>query len=628
MKKNAYAQVRGGKKSPARIAVIVTAIVLLAALLFGIVWTTVDHSYRYDRVDLAAFFKDGVIRTELEELVKLPIRLETDVSKDDVTAQVGTNLINIQQLDPYKKTGADANITTSLPFADTVYLYYEILGPGENEGDPQVVLMSNVMYADPAKATVVTLGSQKLNEMIEKYMQEFPEFGTTVERRTDADTLISELPGCTLVLDVSVTYKTDVTDTNGVTTPNVEKNYLSLKDFYYQPATPQPAGKTYYTGASAVLTSTTATDSSVKAIDADLIAEINEKAATLTKVGEVIEGDMNLTLDSTTAEKPAHYKITLKSVFLAEMKVGTIDLDNEDSTYPFKGMTFSYKDSSGSTKKVSEGMLTVRLTPEAVLSLDRNTVEELTKGKEDFTAPTDLGTSEDAAYAQAYIDYVEAGMRRDSEKAIKESAESYAQKVRTALWNEVVERFSKSDVIAKLPESEKQAMYDAQMEYHKNTYATTYADGKTYKSLEEYILRAVYEDDDAAKKTAAEQKEAIRSYIEADVREAIVEKIVLFALAGENDLTATGKEIRDYKKSFRASKEAYYLSMYKMYYASTMSEGEMKVMAKDTAKAEANAYSKTYYRECVLLEKVQKLLVPNPAEYQYVTWTLEGELED
>ena len=29
-----------------------------------------------------------------------------------------------------------------------------------------------------------------------------------------------------------------------------------------------------------------------------------------------------------------------------------------------------------------------------------------------------------------------------------------------------------------------------------------------------------------------------------------------------------------------------------------------------------------------LEEFKQKLLVPNPAEYQYVTWTLEGELED
>ena len=55
-------------------------------------------------------------------------------------------------------------------------------------------------------------------------------------------------------------------------------------------------------------------------------------------------------------------------------------------------------------------------------------------------------------------------------------------------------------------------------------------------------------------------------------------------------------------------------------------EGEIKLQCKDVAKETANSYEKTYYRESVMLRKVQELLVPFAIDFGgEITWTYQGE---
>ena len=101
MKKNSNSA--AGLSRPAKIAIAATAIVLLAAIIFGVIWTSLDRSYRYDQVDLTQFYADGKNPIDFETIKTLPIRLETDVSEEDITKQIGTNLTGLPAFETYKK---------------------------------------------------------------------------------------------------------------------------------------------------------------------------------------------------------------------------------------------------------------------------------------------------------------------------------------------------------------------------------------------------------------------------------------------------------------------------------------------------------------------------------------------
>ena len=144
---------------PARIAVIATAVLLLAAIVFGIVWSMIDHSYRYDRVDLAQFFADGKNPFDyktLEGLKKLPIKMETELTADKVNDQIETNLKGIPNVvATYGKKAA--NLSSMAAFPDVVYMFYEVYRPTETDGNPDTLLISNTNYlATPASGATLT----------------------------------------------------------------------------------------------------------------------------------------------------------------------------------------------------------------------------------------------------------------------------------------------------------------------------------------------------------------------------------------------------------------------------------------------------------------------------------------
>ena len=615
----------------ARIAVIVTAVLLLAAIIFGIVWSSIDHSFRYDRIDLSQYFANGenpFNYKTVESLKRLPIRLETALTEEKVLDRIETNLKGITPLSAFRKPAA--NVDPSSPYQDIVYMYYEVYQPTTTTGGKDTLLISNTSYvASPASgtalnhetaaagATVVRLGSGDLNALLEKWMQNYPEFGTSVTRVLDKDTVVET--GYTYVLDVKGTYRDGETD----------KTYLSLLNYYYQP-NPAPEGKDYYTGNDTVLNETTAYDSSVKKADPAVVTAVNEAAAALTKIGEEKKIELSAKIDTGTNTYPATFTVTLKAAFLAEQKVAEIDLDGDDSLADKDGkkITFTYKNPATSKDETIEtGKLKIRLTVESVLSLNKATVNELTKDLSGFSKPkapaNTANYDEDAAYANAYIAYVKDDMMADAIATVKKSA-SYLTTLRSTLWHEVVDAYSSDSIITSIPEEVYDELYESTIEYHEEMYESQ--SSASYKSLEEYILKAVYDDEDSLKLSADQQKAKVEEHIAKELRESIVEKMILFAIAESRGLEVTNKEIRDYKDEYRESVYNSYLSYYKAIYGSQMSEGEIKIQCKDAAKETANSYEKTYYRESVMLRKVQEILVPHAVDFEgEITWTYQGE---
>ncbi len=619
---------------PARIAVIATAVLLLAAIVFGIVWSAIDHSYRYDKVDLSQFFAGGknpFDQTTFEGLKLLPIKVETELTEDKVLDQIETNLKGIPNaVASFGKKAA--NLSSMAAFSDVVYMFYEVYRPTETDGNPDTLLISNTNFlATPASgatltqdnaaagATVVRLGSGKLNALIEKWMQNHPEYGTAVTRVLDKDTVVAD--GYTYVIDVKAEYKTTTKDADG-NTQEKTNTYVALTNHYYQ-AKPVPEGKSYYEGNEKVLTDKTAYDSSVKKADAALITKVNEEAAKLTKIGEEVKFTGDYKIDTGADTYPTTVTITLKAAFLAEQKVAEIDLAGDDTLTDKDGnkLTFKYKDAAaGKDVTLEDGKLKVRLTVETVLSLDKATVEELTAEATDFQKPT---TEDDEAYAAKYVLYVKDQMMADAIEKVKKS-DAYLSTLRSTLWHEVVDLYSTEAAIPTLPEEVYEELYESTMEYHEQMYEEQYT--ASYTSLDEYILKAVYEDEDAAKLPAAAQAEKVDEYISKDLRESIAEKIILFAIAETHGLEVSNREIRAYKKEYRESIYNTYFSYYKAIYGSSMSEGEIKLQCKDIAKETANSYEKTYYRESVMLRKVQELLVASADTFGgEITWTYKGE---
>ena len=624
---------------PARIAVIATAVLLLAAIVFGIVWSAIDHSYRYDKVELGQFFAEGKNPFDyktLEGLKKLPIRMETELTEAKVLDQIEANLKGIPNaVATFGKKGDEANLTSTIAFPDIAYMFYEVYKPTETDGNPDTLLISNTNYvATPASgaaltadnaaagATVVRIGSGKLNTLIETWMKNHPEFGTKVTRVFDKDTVVAD--GYTYVIDVKGEYTTTTKDADG-NDKETKKTYVALTNYYYQPKpVPTPDGaKVYYSGNEKVLTDKTAYDSSIKKADAALIAKVNEEAAKLTKIGEEIKFSGDYKIDTGNDTYLTNVTITLKAAFLAEQKEATIDLDQDDSLVDKDGnkLTFTYKDTAaGKDVTLETGKLKVRLTVETVLSLDKATVTELTEEAAGFRKPT---TDDNEAYAANYVLFVKDDMMADAIAKAKKS-DSYLSTLRSTLWHEIVDIYAADHVITTLPEEVYEELYESTMEYHEATYSEQYT--ASYSSLEEYILKAVYEDEDAAKLSAAAQAEKVDEYIAKDLRESIAEKIILFAIAEQAGLEVSNSEIRAYKKEYRESVYNTYFSYYKAIYGSTMSEGEIKLQCKDVAKEMANSYEKTYYRESVMLRKVQELLIPFAIDFDgEITWTYKGE---
>ena len=166
------------------------------------------------------------------------------------------------------------------------------------------------------------------------------------------------------------------------------------------------------------------------------------------------------------------------------------------------------------------------------------------------------------------------------------------------------------------------------MAYHRATYASG-GHSTSYQSVEEYILLSVYaeeftdEEKTAVKSMSAEaQAKKVTELVGKDVREAIFEKVLIFALGQHYGLEVTGGEIGDYKDELYDQNLAYYEAYLKQIYSSSMSAGEIKVMAKDYAKSQIAGYTKTFYRENVMLREVKASIIPDADYKGEVTFVL------
>ena len=657
--KTAKTSTKARLSKPARIAIIATAFLLLAAIVFGIVWTNLDHSFRYDRIDLKPFFKDGKI-PDFADVTTLPLKIETTKTPTEIHTQIAKNVATLlkETGSTHLKTGSDITFGTPDSFRDTVYVYYsigQVTGEGENE--KITPLISNLKYADEAAASFVMLGTGDVNEFLETFLVEHPKIGrgdpyqagTRVIRLSDDEDISGDVyHDYTRVLDIEVTYKAEDDDKSS-------KSYLTMNGFYYQPNEMSPENNHYFRGESVILkekpedNKTAKVDSSVKNIDPRLIEAITAAAKSLTKIGDSVtnadateDDEKRFKIDTTqTDDYLVTYKVTLKSAFLAEQYEATIDLDEDED---FKGMTFSYKDENGTTKKIESGKLAIALTVERMASPSKDLVLELVDGDEAFVAPTltqNEGETDEAfaartdiAYANAYIAYIKADELRKAEETAKSKEETYIETLRTELWRTLVERYCDLMVI---PEGfeEYDRFYRDTIAYHEATYASGTVSTTTYPSLEEYILLSVYaeefetseEKEDVKKMTPEGQAKKVEELVGRDVRESIFEKVLIFALGGHYGLEVTRGEIGDYKDELYEDNLAYYEAYLKSIYSTSMSAGEIKVMAKDYASEQVSAYTKTFYRENVMLREVKASIIPDADYKGEVTFVLKEGAE-
>lgn len=614
-----------GLSKPAKIAIAATALVLLAAIIFGMVWTSLDHSYRYDREDLSVYLKEGSV-IDIANLGKLPIELSTSVTKAKWLDKVKSNILAVdsQVLNSnlFKKTMTDIS---DLAYPDIVYMYYEVYvdetEAGSDEEKLGELLISNIAYADPTKATEVRLGAGTLNAMIEDYMTRHREYKTAVERCEKDEALA----GYTLTVNLLGTYK----DANGATQTLIQ---LTGKNMQATPITAQPSSGSvvFYQGA------TTLEGEETKLTDIKLDKTVSDaimaKLAAMEKLGDAdVEITLPMKLDNSGEEKDVTFKISVTGAFRAEVKKMTFDLANKTENPEGKPFTYTKPGETKATE-IDGKKLALRITVESAIQLDKPVVEYLTKDKTDWTAPTDLGENENNAYAAAYMEYVKKAMIKEDADAQKADTETYDANVKATLWQEICDQYATDAYIdlTNFPADVKQGYIDALFASYSADY---YADTKSqqaYKSVENYILTKVYEVTDAATMSAEKQQELLNSKMTGEVEEAIRERVLLFYLAdvyeldlGRRERRAAEREIYD---ALYASAHATYTA-YKTYYK-LETDADIARAAREDALRQSEAYcTPSYLREYVAINGVRDAIVDAAGGYPEITFTLQDAAE-
>ena len=624
-------------KKSTKIAVAAVAFVLLAALITGIVLSNIDRSFRYDLEDLSVYFKDGAT-IDYDGLSSLPIKLETSVTEAGILDEIFTAVKKYSAVDRLKKPAAD--IRTDLPYNDIVYMYYEIYQWKDADGDDILdadasLLLSNTAYGDPTKATMIRLGSGGLHSMIEAYMLNHYQYGTTVVRQEDEGEEL--IKGYTLVIDLKGTY-TETTVKNGETTTTT-KDYITLTDFNLQldPTevdTENP--KTYYQGA------TTLTGQATKITNHKISEEVNtllmDEIRKVTTVGGKVENlklDIVLSTSSSDATEVT-FNVTVKKAFLAETKFQTFKLDSDDNP---NRSEFKYKDSAAAEQTISlSETLALKITLENTISLDQRTVEYLTGDEDsafkDFVAPTELGENPDHTYAAAFMKYVKDKLMAEAEADLRKEAASFESSVKSALWNAITEKYATDAYIDSFParvvEEYVELLYQSYLAEYKDSSLTT------YDSAAEYILVKIYEVEDGAKLSAEEQQTMLNRYLTEEAEEAIRKEILLFAVAKQLGVEYTSKALSNAENEIYSSVYASYVSYYTSLFGTQKdAQGNLKYsaadiarMAREDARAQSDALcTPSYLREYVAIKSIQDKLVPDATKFENITFVLKGELD-
>ncbi len=608
------------------------ALLLLSAIVFGIVWSSVDHSFRYDKKDLSPYFDASVL--DLEALKALDLEIKTNVNTSSVAAKIEEKIkaLDVSVLNSIKVDKIqNAKQNDEKVFNDLVWMYYEV-GALENENDttPEVISpLTNLKLAAKDGATVVRLGTGSYSSVFEKIIMNNANFSTDFTRITDEDDPYTE--GYNLVLTGKATYN------NG--TSDVEYAKFTDLYYYYAPAaTPAPAEEgdsegtapddegfvSEYKSASTLGKTAAADDAFRAALD-----------ASGKKVGETVTFTIAETIDS--VERQIKFELKVTSAVKAEVKEMIVKLDEK----------VSYKDAEGASKELAkDSYVSFRVILERIVPLNEPTVKKLAE-KDEYTLDASLAEGDadkaDERYVTAYKKHVEEDLIAEYVTSIKKTGENGAPAsidaiVRQALWDEIAKSYAKTDAMKDYPARELKNYCKVELNNYEYDYETSATNKKTYATLEDYILRSVFGKSatDIQGWDADKKESEVYALIEAEGKELIARKLVLFSLAEKLDVEATRKERKAAKQEIYDEEYSLY---YDMYYNAFKGSSSSDSEAKSTAHYYASMYADSalgsltasYLREYVTLNEVLAALVAEPAAFAdaHVTWiTSDAATED
>ena len=610
------------------------ALLLLCAVIFGIVWSAIDHSFRYDKKDLSPYFDASALN--LEVLKALDLEIEANVDRAAVASKIEEKIKALSETE-LNKVAVDKIVNAKVSnsdnkvFNDLVWMYYEVASVSNEAGEnPSVIdTLTNLKLAAKDGAKIVRLGSGSYSSVFEKILMNNSNFSTDFDRITDEDDLYTE--GYNLILTGTAKYKKDGTDVE----------YAKFTDYYYYfapVATPAPTEEGDETEGAVADYAGATTLGKTTETDAAFLAALNASGK---KVGETITFTVTETID--TVETEITYSLKVTSAVKAEVKEMIVKLDEK----------VSYKDSEGTSKELAkDSYVRFKVILERVVTLDADTVkalvdkentglEEADKYVLDASLDEGEAAQRDERYAEAYKKHIEEGLIAEYVTSIKKTGEngeaaSIDAIVRNALWKKIAEEYAKTDAMKDYPAKELKNYCKIELNNYEYDYETSSTNKKTYATLEDYILRSVFgkaaSEVDALSTDAKE--DAVYALIEAKGKELIAKKIVLFTLADKLDVEASRKERK-------AAKEEIYLGEYSLYYnmyynafaGSSSSDSE----AMSTAHYYASMYAESalqslttsYLREYVVLNEVLEALVAEPATFAdaHVTW-VTSDAED
>ncbi len=629
-----------------KIIIIVTAAVLLAATVFGIVWASIDHSFRYDKKDLTPYI--GTIN--LEDIKNMNLSVETDISDEDIAKEIYELLTKSDKTGGLKENAKNfAKRNQVIKDGHAVYMYYQLYeikktGEGAAATTEKKLIASSTKFNNKDSATLFRIGSDEFCHFLEKqildgnYIPEGKTDGDNVQRPlgnilTRNDTKeAAYTEGDTLVISLKGTYTV-----NGEEKTFYKKQSVFLQTGSRDSDVANAAGLCYYNADNQFIDNMKSDVDDNKSLTDKLLAELTGK-----KNGEKVSFTLPMYIaKDNTAPTEVSFEAELESFFNAEMFV--MSWIKEGSG---KGIDETLTITGDDGKKVELAVgssVEFRFIVENTLSLNKETVTQLAlndnatdSDEVGFEIPEGIADT-DEAYASAFETYTFERLR-DAYIANLKTEKTYEATILNALWEEIYKKYTEGDgsVIKDYPKGEidsyyKTAMNNYKYEYFSGSSASTYQ--KTYKSgVEEYILVKVYgkTSSEVHEMTEKEINDAIRSYIEADAKKQISRRLVLFSLAQANGITMDRNDRKGYLQEAQDSIEAYYRTIYSLYGSgdgTKLSEDQINLYAKNAAKAEVDAMTDKYIREGVYLDKVGALFLTN-GDFPGVVFTRENSAAD
>ncbi len=612
-----------------KIAVIVTASILLAAIVFGIVWACLDHSFRYDREDLTPYI--GSIN--LSDIKNMNLSVETDISDDDVDKEIYTLLTKLDNASHYAKKNL------AIKENHAVYMYYEVYqykteGTGESATTTKELIASSTNFNDKDKSYVFRIGAGDFCLFLENKILN----SALVPEGKDSQLPLGSISrndvngaayneGDTLVIKLKGTY----TDSS-----NNTQTFYKEQSVFFQTAERNETGNSPYNADNKIITNNKTTVDDNAALVSALKTALADK-----KNGESFSFTLPVYVaKDATATTEVTFSGQIESSFRASMYV--MEWVKSDTSAGIDE-AMEIKNNKGEKVEIDKGSsIEFRFAVEETLSLNKETVTALaasdnstTSEDKGFEVPDGIADT-DEAYAEAFEKYTFERLR-DAYIADLKKNDAYKATILDALWQDIYKKYTEGDgsVIISYPEKEiesyyKTALNNHKYDYHNGSSAATLQ--KTYNSAEEYILVKVYGKtaSDVKAMSKAEIESTIESLIKADAKKQIARRLVVYSLAQANEITMDRNERKGYLQRAEESMVSYYRSTYEAYVnygLMEMSKDQIELAAKNAAKESVNALTDSYIRDAVYLEKVGELFLTD-GDFPGVVFTRENSATD